>query len=152
MATSTRDVLVGLAQMLADTGIAVFNHSGAYQVTDTAVVFKSAPSSPDRVITLTCVPLNDQVITPLSQWLIQAYVRGRPGDPMDVEDLADAVWDLWQGATGIQLGSAYAIQIRRQGSIGNGQDDSLRWTRIDRYILDLDTAPTTNRPAMGWDG
>jgi hypothetical protein len=141
MATSTRDLLTGLAQMLADTGIAVFNPSGLYQPTDTAVVFKSAPSAPDRVITLTCVPLTDGVATPLSQWLVQAYVRGRAGDPMDVEDLADAVWDLWQGA----------IQIRRQGSVGNGQDDSKRWTRIDRYIIDLDTAPTPNRPDNGWD-
>jgi hypothetical protein len=151
MATSTRDLLTGLAQMLADTGIAVFNPSGLYQPTDTAVVFKSAPSAPDRVITLTCVPLTDGVATPLSQWLVQAYVRGRAGDPMDVEDLADAVWDLWQGATGLTLGSTHAIQIRRQGSVGNGQDDAKRWTRIDRYLIDLDTAPTPNRPDNGWD-
>jgi hypothetical protein len=151
MANSTRDLLTGLAQMLADTGIAKFDHTGAYAPGDTAVVFKSAPASPDRVITLTCVPLTDGVMTPLSQWLVQAYVRGNIGDPMDVEDLADAVWDLWQGATNVTLGSTHAIQIRRQGSTGNGQDDKKRWTRIDRYLIDLDTAPTTNRPDMGWD-
>jgi hypothetical protein len=151
MATSTRDLLTGLAQMIADTGIAVYRPTGVYQPGETGVTFKASPQNIDRCIMLMCVPITDGAMVPMGRWMVQAYVRGLPNDPMDVEDLGDAVFDLWQGATNITLGSTHAIQILRQGSVGNGQDDSKRWTRIDRYLLDLDVAPTVNRPANGWD-
>lgn len=137
--------------MINDSGVATFRPTGVYVPGETGVTFKASPQNIDRVIMLMCVPINDAVMIPLGKWMVQAYFRGKPNDPMDVEDLGDAVFDLWQGATNITLGSTHAIQILRQGSVGNGQDDSRRWTRIDRYLLDLDVTPTVNRPANGWD-
>lgn len=151
MATSTRDVLTGLAQMINDSGIATYRASGIYNAGEAGITFKSSPQDIDRIVMLQCIPISDSAMIPLGRWMVQAYFRGLPNNPMDVEDLGDAVFDLWQGATNITLGSTHAIQMLRQGSVGNGQDDSKRWTRIDRYLLDLDIAPTVNRPANGWD-
>jgi hypothetical protein len=122
-----------------------------YAAGETGVTFKAAPQNIDRCVMLMCVALNDGVAIPLSRWMVQAYIRGLPNDPMDCEDLGDAVWDLWQGATNLFMGSTHIIQLNRQGSVGNGQDPLKRWTRIDRYVIDLDTAGTPNRPVNGWD-
>lgn len=151
MGTSTRDLLTGLAETIDGSGIAKYRPAGAYQPGETAVVFRSAPQTPDRVITMTCVPMSDAAMTPMGRWMVQFYFRGLMNDPLDVEDLGDAVFDLMQGATSMQMGSINIIQCLRQGSVGNGQDTQKRWTRIDRYMIDLDTAPTQNRPSNGWD-
>jgi hypothetical protein len=148
---STRDLLTGLAQTISDTGIGSYRATGAYDPGETAIVFRASPQSPDRVIMMMCVPMTDAAMIPMGRWMVQFYFRGLPNDPFDVEDLGDAVFDLMQGATSMPMGSINIIQCLRQGSVGNGQDASKRWTRIDRYMIDLDTAPTANRPSNGWD-
>lgn len=151
MATSTRDLLTGLAQMLQDSGIATYRPTGVYNAGETGVTFKASPQNIDRCVMLICIPIKDGVAIPLSRWMVQAYIRGLPNQTLDCDDLGDAVWDLWQGAKGVTTGTIHIIQMDRYSSADNGQDDSKRWTRIDRYLLDLDTAPTINRPANGWD-
>ena len=152
MATSTRDLLTGLASTIAGSGIGTYRADGTpYAAGETAITFYDSPPSPDRVVMMVCVPLTDATVIPLGQWLVQFYFRGLPGNPLDVDDLGDAVFDLLHGARDLTLGSTHVIQCLRQNSIGNGQDPARRWTRIDRYILDLDVAATVNRPAGGWD-
>ena len=151
MGTSTRDLLTGLAETIAGSGIATYRPSGTYLPTETAIVVGASPQSPDRVIMMMCVPMTDATMIPMGKWMVQFYFRGLPNNPLDVEDLGDAVFDLMHGATSMVMGSVNIIQCLRQGCVGNGQDASKRWTRIDRYMIDLDTAPTVNRPDMGWD-
>lgn len=152
MATSTRDIFTGLATLIAGAGIGVYRPDGsAYAAGETAIVFAESPPSPDRVIMMQVVPMTDETVLPSGVWMVQFYFRGVPGNRLDVHDLGDSVFDLLQGATGLTLGSVTVDQCQRQGSVPNGQDPSKRWTRIDRYMLDLNTAPTLNRPAGGWD-
>lgn len=149
--STARDLLTGIAQMIADSGIGVYRTAGAYASNETAVVFKSMPSSPDRAIVLTAVPMTDQVFIPMGMVLVQARCRGVPGDPLDVDDLGDAVFDLLHGLKAMTLGSVHIIQCLRNSSVPMGQDSSRRSERIDHFYIDLDYAPTTNRPAGGWD-
>lgn len=151
MGTSTRDLFTGLAETIDGSGIGTYRPTGVYLPGETAIVHRSSPQSPDRVIMMMCVPMTDATMIPMGRWMVQFYFRGVPNDTFDVEDLGDAVFDLMHGAKDMMMGSVHIIQCLRQGSVGNGQDTSKRWTRIDRYMIDLDVAPTTNRPANGWD-
>lgn len=152
MATSVRDLLTGAAAMLAAAGVGVYRADGsAYLSTETAIVFAESPPSPDRVVMMQCVALTDETVFPAGVWMLQLYFRGLPGNMLDVHDLGDAAFDVLQGAKNVTFGSVVVDQILRQGSVPNGQDSSKRWTRIDRYMLNVNTAPTVNRPSGGWD-
>jgi hypothetical protein len=152
MATSTRDIFAGLATTIAGAGIGVYRSDGsAYLDGETAIVFAESPPSPDRVVMMQVVPMTDETVLPSGVWMVQFYFRGLPGNRLDVHDLGDSVFDLLQGKTGFVLGSVTVDQCYRQGSVPNGMDDKLRGTRIDRYMLELNTTPTVNRPAGGWD-
>ena len=148
----TRDLFTGLATTIAGAGIGTYRSDGsAYLPGETAIVFHDTPPSPDRVIMLMIVPLTDEAVLPTGKWLVQCYFRGLPGQPLDTEDLGDAVFNLLQAAGGLILGSVSITQILRNGSVPNGEDPQRRWTRIDRYFVDLDMAATVNRPNGGWD-
>lgn len=143
---ATRDLLTGLAQMIADTGIGVFNPSGIYAATDTGIIFKNMPSKPDRCIVLTMVPLTDMTTIPVGKVLVQVRTRGLPNNPLDVDDLGDAVFDLLQGVTDVTLGSAHIIQCLRNSSVPMGVDSAQRWERVDHMYVDMDYPPTPLRP------
>lgn len=149
--TAARDLLTGIAQMIADNGIGAYRTAGAYQPNETAIVFKAMPTSPDRAIVLTAVPMTDAVFTPMGMTLVQARCRGLPGDPLDVDDLGDALFDLLHGLRDHTFGSVHIIQCLRNSSVPMGQDASKRWERVDHFYIDLDYPPTTNRPVGGWD-
>jgi len=151
MATATRDLLVGFAQMLNDSGIGVYNPSGVYTPTQTGIVFKTVPQGPDRCIILTVVPLIDSVEIPMGKTLLQVRTRGLPNQPLDVEDLGDACFDLLQNIKNLTMGSTHIIQCLRNSSVPMGQDNSKRWERVDHMYIDLDYPPTVNRPDNGWD-
>jgi hypothetical protein len=149
--SATRDLLTGIAQIIADSNIAVYNPTGIYQSTDTGIVFMTVPSTPDRAVMLWAVPLTDATVTPMGKTLVQVRVRGLPNQPLDTEDLGDAIFDLLQGIRSHPLGSVNIIQMLRNSSIPNGQDSAKRFERIDHFYVDLDYPATPNRPDNGWD-
>jgi hypothetical protein len=145
-----RDLAVGFANLIADSGLGVYNPTGAYAATDTAIVFKDLPPAPNRCIVLTAVPLTDAEVIPLGKVLVQVRLRGNPNDPLDVDDLGDAITDLVHGARNLTFGSTHAVQILRNSSVPMGVDNAKRWTRIDHFYVDLDYPATANRPDGGW--
>lgn len=148
---AARDLLTGIAHMIADTGIGIFNPSGVYASTDTGIIFKNMPAKPDRAITLTAVPLTDGVAVPMGKMLVQVRTRGLPNNPLDVDDLGDAIFDLLQNVTDVTMGSTHIIQCLRNSSVPMGVDPSLRWERVDHFYIDMDYPPTVNRTINGWD-
>lgn len=153
--TTTRDLLTGYAQVIATAGIGVWNPNGVYQLTDTGLYVKTMPDGdaiPDRCIVLNVIPLTDDVSIPAGRVLIQVAARGARGNPFDVDDILDPVFDLLQGRRSDVFGTTTVDQIFRSGSVPMGQDANARWTRADKYFADLDVNPTVNRPAGGfWD-
>lgn len=148
---ATRDLLTGLAQMIHDNGIGVYNPTGVYSPAQTGIIFKNVPTTPDRVIVLTAVPLTDMTMIPVGKMLVQVRTRGIPNDPLDTDDLGDAVFDLLQGLMNLTLGATHIIQCLRNSSVPMGQDSSKRWERVDHMYMDIDYPPTVNRPENGWD-
>lgn len=153
--TVTRDLLTGYAALIATAGIAVWNPSGVYRTTDTGIYVKTMPDGdtiPDRCVVLNVVPLTDDISMPVGRVMIQVAGRGARGNPFDVDDILDPIFDLLQGRTGDTFGSTTVDQIFRQSSVPMGQDTQARWTRADKYFADLAVAPTVLRPAGGsWD-
>lgn len=151
--TVTRDLLTGYAALIATAGIGVWNPSGVYRTTDTGIYVKTMPDGdtiPDRCVVLNVIPLTDDVSIPAARVLIQVAGRGARGNPFDVDDLLDPIFDLFQGRTGDTFGTTRVIQLFRNGSVPMGQDTQARWTRADKYFADIDVAATTLRPDGGF--
>jgi hypothetical protein len=145
----SNDLLTGLAQWTAAAGLATYNDDNTpYDPDDTGVFFKRMPSDPDRVVVLTPYGANhDHPSIPLGNQMVQVKTRGAADDDLDVDVLADAIFDLWHGATNLVFGSLHIVQILRRSSTPAGMDgQSRRWLRIDNYALDIDYPVTPNRP------
>jgi hypothetical protein len=148
MASIQNDLLDGIALLIASHGTAVYNQSGVYQPTDTAIFFKVVNPTPDRIVVLTAYQVSDDPSLPMSRLGVQVRVRGTQ-DPRDVDELGDAIFGYLHGLINTDFNSVHADQVLRQSSITLGQDDAKRWERADAYYIDLGTPPTNNRPSGG---
>jgi hypothetical protein len=146
-----KDLLTGIAQMISDTSIAVYRPAGAYGAAENAIVFGVWPQAPDRCIVLNYTPMVLATMIPMERGLLEAHVRGAPGDPFDAGETADAVRDLLHGVRSRTFGATNVIQILHRNSVPLVQDSNRRMEQVEQFDVDLDTPPTTNRPAGGWD-
>lgn len=148
--SNTRDLTVGIAEHLTAAGIGLsWNEEGLYPVGQTGIFTKKMPQSPDRVVTLSVVWGNDDISMPRSAPMVQIRGRGRPNDPLDVDDLLDSIETVLNGATGLTFGGLTVIQINRRIVAPLGEDENDRWERVDQYYADVDVPPTINRPEAG---
>lgn len=130
------DVLVALADRLADAEVGEWNPTGIYGAQDTAILVAVMPPNPTNVITLSLYALQDQGNDASdSTWGLQ--VRCRSGqDPRLVQDLADAVFTSLHDATTIPYGDGGVILlVRRSYSAPLNADDENRWVLSDTYQL-----------------
>lgn len=147
-----RNVMVGIAGLLNTAGVGKFNPSGVYATTDTGIIFKIMPDGtgvPDRVIVLNAFVLTADVSMPVDRVLLQIAYRGARNNPLDVDDIGDAVLDVLHSATYVPFGSATAAQILFYSSVPMGEDSLTRSTRVDKFFIDLDATPTNLRPLGG---
>jgi hypothetical protein len=140
------DISNGIAAILTGAGIGVLNPSGVSQPADTAIVMKNVPVSPDRLVTITVVPLTDDVAVTQGQVMVQLRFRGVPNVPLDVDDLGDSVFPLFHGLRSTQMGSVYVVQCLRQQSVPLGHDAAKRWERADQFYLDVEYPPNSHIP------
>ena len=145
-----KDVLTGLAQMLSDSSIGVYKPTGTYLATDRAIVFGGWPQAPDACIVLNYTPLVLGVMVPMERGILEAHIRGRPGDVFDATDTAAAVRDFLQGLTGQPLGTANIVQVLHQNSVPLIQDANKRFEHVELFTLDIDTPGTATRPDAGY--
>lgn len=144
----TSDLLQGVAAQIAAAGLGVYHADPTipYADTDTAIVFKNMPASPNRCIVLnvygTGAPEDPQ--NAVSQLGLQVRARGLPNPVTDVNDLIDGVFLFLHGKQHQQYGTVHANQIRRVSSIPMGQDASKRQEHADNYYVDCDM-PAGNR-------
>ena len=130
----TVDLLTGLSAYLA-----------AHSIT-TPVFFKVLPTSPDRCIAITAYSSVDEPKIALSHVRVQFWFRSVVNDSLDVDDLADSVFALLQGAENVTFGTAHMVQALRVSSIQLGIDSNKRAERSDNYEFDLDVPTTSGRP------
>lgn len=148
MAT-TRDLLEGVAGTLKAAGLVEWNADAVYAAGQTGVFMKRMPAAPDRVVVLTAVSRGDDPSMPLGQIMLQVRGRGRPNQPLDVDDLLDSIFAVLHGSTDLPFGDMTVIQCNRRITAPMGMDDAKRWERADQYYIDADYPATDNRPFGG---
>lgn len=94
----TNDVIIGVAELLADADVGSWSPTGTYGSTDTAIVTGRLPQRPLSAIGLTPYPVLDEVGQPSDDRLgilgVQLRFRGRSIDIRDAQDLQDAAFDV----------------------------------------------------------
>jgi hypothetical protein len=139
----TSRLLAGMAQHLQTAGLGTWSPSGVYTVGQTGITIRAVPDSPDRLITLAAYPLGTN-LPGMADHLLGVQVRLRAGpDPRDCDDLADAVFDLLDGVSGLVWGGIPVKSISRRSYTSMGQDGSRRWERSENYEIDA-MRPTSN--------
>ncbi|RGC68422.1 hypothetical protein C5N14_13630 [Micromonospora sp. MW-13] len=132
----TSRLLTGLAEHLAAAGVGVWRDTGVYDPAQTGIVIRSVPPSPDRLITLAAYPVGS-ANPGVADHQLGVQIRVRAGaDPRDCDDLADAVYDLLDGAAGLTLRGIAVVQVWRQSYTSLGDDSNGRWSRSENYYLD----------------
>jgi hypothetical protein len=140
----TSRLLAGMAEHLDDAGLGTWDPTGTtYASGETAIVIRAIPDYPDRLITLAAYPLGTN-LPGMADHLLGVQVRLRAGpDPRDCDDLADAIFDLLDGSSGLVWGGIPVKSISRRSYTSMGQDGSRRWERSENYEIDA-MRPTSN--------
>lgn len=139
----TSRLLAGMAQHIADAGIGDWNPAGTYAADDTGIVIRAIPDLPHRLITLAAYPLGTN-LPGMADHVLGVQVRLRAGpDPRECDDLADAIFDLLDGASGLTWGGIPIKDVGRRSYTSMGQDGSRRWERSENYFVDA-MRPTSN--------
>lgn len=140
----TTNLLTGLAEHLDAAAIGTWRPTGTYTAGETAIVIRGIPPAPDRLITLAPYPVGSPAGRSTITHGIQIRMRAS-ADPRDVDDLADAVFDLLDSAGPLRFGGVVVNQLYRQSYTSLGQDSTGRWERSENYYVDAER-PTAHRP------
>jgi hypothetical protein len=140
----TANLLTGLAEHLAANAVGVWRPDGpAYTSTETGILIRAVPQSPDRLVTL--APYVVASPTGLADFTQGVQIRCRgTTDPRVCEDLADTVFDLLDSASGLTLGGVSVVQMYRQSSTSLGQDGNSRWESSSNFYVEA-MRPTLTR-------
>ena len=149
MSGFSTDLLTGLAVYLAAGGLgATWSPNGTYTALQTGIVLGTVPQTPDRIITLTSYAVDDAPALSDSTLGVQVRCRWNGADPRPVDDLADAIFTLLHGKTGLTLGSGASavtvVQCLRNSAVTFGQDTNGRWSNAQNFYLHVHR-PSTNR-------
>lgn len=140
----TSRLLTGWAEDIAAAGLGVWRPTGVYQANETGIVIRAVPDSPDRLITLAAYPLGTD-LQGMADHQLAVQVRIRAGtDPRDCDDLADAIHDRYDSATGLRWGDIPIVQLWRQSYTSLGDDTNGRWSRSENYYIEA-MRPTAHR-------
>lgn len=131
----TTDLLTGLAQHLAANGIGTWSTAGTYSATQTGIVLRVVPQSPDAVIVLSDYSITDDPSLSDTVTGVQIRTRTAGADPRSTDDLADRIFDLLHGVTGLVLGTVKTQAITRESYLPGGRDANERHERTDNYYV-----------------
>ena len=137
-----KDLLEGVAQWLAAAAVGTWKTTGIYSASETGIILRTLPSTPDRVIVLATYPVSDDPSLSDTVTGLQVTTRWAGADPRPTDDLTDAVFDVIHGAHGVDLATGIRIveAMHRSGTT-LGQDANQRWRNSSNFYL------TTHRPS-----
>lgn len=130
----TSDLLLGLSAYVTAHGVTAPGY------------MKALPTTPDRCFSITAYSTSDEPKVAATRVRVQFQFRGIVNNSLDVDDLADDVFNLLQGAEDLTFGTAHVAQMFRVSSSQDGVDANKRNGRFDSYELDLDVPVTSGRP------
>lgn len=140
-----KDLAVGFAQLLAGAGVGTWKASGVYTTTETGIVLRVLPQSPDRVIVLALYSVDDDPTLSDSVTGLQVTTRWGGADPSPNDDLTDLVFDTLHGLAGVDLATGIrVVQCYRRSATSIGQDGNSRWRTSSNFYIDAHR-PSTHR-------
>lgn len=126
-------LMTGIGQLLDAEGLAAFTTSGTYPEDDWAVFIGLTPDKPDKAITLMAYPVEDTDLTSVITG-VQIRFRGQR-DPREVENTADAVYDLLHNREHWVCNGVPVNLSWRQSGTWMGQDPNQRIERVENFYL-----------------
>lgn len=136
MTNYQRNLAEGVAQWLEDESVGTWKPAGIYTASETGIILRTLPSSPDRVIVLSTYAVADDPSLSDSVTGLQVITRWGGADPRLTDDLTDLVFDALHGAHGIDLVSGIrVVQALHRSGTSLGQDTNLRWRTASNYYL-----------------
>ncbi|MGW6481322.1 minor capsid protein [Streptomyces sp. NPDC055059] len=131
--TYTSALLGGIAVLLAEAGIGVYQPDGVIEDPATGIFRGVMPASPERALGLTAYPVQDTHLTDATTGI---QIRMRAGrDPDAVDDLADAVFGVLHNREHFKAGGVHVELSWRQSQAWIGQDAHGRMELTANYYL-----------------
>jgi hypothetical protein len=129
----TSSLLDGLAVLLQEAGVGVFDPDAVIEDPATGIFRGVMPDSPERAIGLTAYPVED---TDLTDAITGVQFRIRAGrDPDAVDDLADAVFTALHNRQHYKAGGIHVALSWRQSQAWIGQDAKGRMELTSNFYL-----------------
>jgi hypothetical protein len=147
----TENLLTGLAEHMDAAGVGQWQPTGAYTAASPPpIMLRTLPEGFDRAYAIGSFAEVETEDAGLADVTVGVQIRSRGGaDPDDVEEVADAVWDLLHGARMAVLGSGltavYTSLIYRRSTALLGTDRQGRYERACNYYV-LAARPNAHRP------
>lgn len=123
---------IGLAELLASASVGVWRPDTPYAADETAIMLRSIPNDPDRLIVITCWLLSSDPGT--GDAIICAQVRTRGGtDPTTDQDVDDQVFAALSGLHDVTVGGVPVVIMWHQSSLPLGPDANQRWENSNNF-------------------
>lgn len=133
-----QDLAAGIGQFLETLALGVWRDDGVYTAQETGIVMDVMPSEPDNVIVLTPYGVEDDPSLADNVTGLQVRSRAAGRNPAAARKIGSDVFLALHGRTNLVLPTGlHVVQILRQSSVSDGQDENGRWTMIDNYYCDL---------------
>ncbi|HEX9228367.1 MAG TPA: minor capsid protein [Arthrobacter sp.] len=129
-------LLEGVAQHMEDNGLGRYipdtDLDSVYAATDLAIVLKTVPAAPARLITLNTYSPQDSPVLPWSQVQVQFRVRA---PHTECDDIADFIYGMFHRKRYLSLVAGYSTisSVHRVSSIPLGNDPNGWAERSDNY-------------------
>lgn len=144
MSGYTSQLLDGIAGLLADAGVGLWQPDGVIDNPDTGIFRGVMPDQPERALGLTAYPVED---TDLTDTITGVQIRMRAGrDPDAIDDMADEVWNALHNRRHYVINGVPVALSWRQSQAWIGQDAHgrmeltanyyFRTTRAGTYLID----------------
>lgn len=131
--TYTNSLLNGIAQLLEDSDIGIFDDSRVFTPGETGIFRAVMPDQPDRAIAITDYPVED---TDLTDAITAVQVRMRAGrDPDAIGDMQDVVFNTFHNRQHYDCGGIHVALSWRQSQAWIGQDAHGRMELTSNYYF-----------------
>lgn len=136
------DLILGLGTLLDAEGAVTFRLVGAYTPAEVGLYLDALPADPPRAVALTVYPVEDNTGTTDATVGVQFRIRGRPDNPLDVKETADAIYAVLDNATGYELGPIPVSRSWRASGANLPADENRRQESTQNYYLQVNrTSP-----------
>jgi hypothetical protein len=143
--STTRDFLAGIASLIHETGIGVYDPDRTWTNADTAwavALGPSVPEDPPKAIVLSAYsPAPDDPKMTDSLLAVQMRLRGDE-DPGSVQDVNDALFTRFQGMHDTTVGGVALVLLWRQSSLPAPADENHRQQYSSNWYAQI--AQTSN--------